>query len=439
MALSLEHVEGSRTGTVDVADLPVHPGEVSEEELEQELLVGEVVPSLLVVRDGRLQIALGGGERSQLGEHAPDLDPVVLVPVHVEGREPEIARACVLPGRREQGRSLCLEPRAEERWGVLRPLQRVLEPLPTLDRVSSNPPVVAHRAREPHLAVQVTRRTREVERCPDVRELGLDPIEPGRAAQPEARVVSVGELDAPLELAALDRTPRVDPVALGHRVRANGLEHVEPRLTRVACLVEDEAGVEKGLERRRDVVPRIGHGLEGIEGRAARKRGEDDPDVTRRGIEQLDTPVDRRLQRTLALGKIRRLAHEERERLAEALRGPLDAEHADTRRGQLDREREPVERPRDASERLDVRAARLEAGQRCLRPGDVEADSGGGRDLVGIGGSELRHLQRGNAVLELRADTQGNAARGKDAERRNRPRGGPRPRGTTARDARGCR
>ena len=162
--------------------------------------------------------------------------------------------------------------------------------------MTPHPPEVAHGAGEPSLALDVTLRMGEVERRADVCELRLDAVEPGSATSPVAGLASVRERDAPLELAALDRTLRVDPVALGHRVRANGLEHVEPRLTRVARLVEDEAGVEEGLERRRDVGPRIGHGLEGVEGRAARERGEDDPDVALRGIEQLDAPVDRRLQ-----------------------------------------------------------------------------------------------------------------------------------------------
>ena len=76
----------------------------------------------------------------------------------------------------------------------------------------------------------------------------------------------------------------------------------------------------------------------------------------------------------MALGKVRRRPSEERQRLAQAIDRPFDAEHPNARGGQLDRERQPVERARYPYDREGVLTRQLEVGRDLGSPFDVEAN-----------------------------------------------------------------
>ena len=120
---------------------------------------------------------------------------------------------------------------------------------------------------------------------------------------------------------------------------------VESRLRPLVRRGAREARIEERVERRRDVGVGIGGRLECLERRAAGKDREHGEHVSGRRVEQLHAPVDGRPQRALPLGEVRRRPGEERERVSEPLRRALDPEHAHARGGELDREREAVERP----------------------------------------------------------------------------------------------
>ena len=166
-------------------------------------------------------------------------------------------------------------------------------------------------------------------------------------------------------------------------------------------------------------VAGVGHRLDRVERRAAGEDGERAEDVRGRLVEEAVAPVDRRAQRALALGKIRRAPREQRQALAEPLGRALGPEHAHSRRGELDREREPVERAADPGDRVGVRIGQLEVGQLGLRPLDVEPDCvavrlGGGLDAE-LGNGEGRY-----AVLPLGHDPERRPAGGEDLERGHR-------------------
>ena len=109
---------------------------------------------------------------------------------------------------------------------------------------------------------------------------------------------------------------------------------------------------------------------------------------------------------------------EQREALAEPLRGAFGAEHPHPGSRELDCERQSVESPADARDGVRVRVRELEVGQ--FRPSalDVEPDGVG----VCVGGrldSELRHAEGRHAVLVLEGEAERDAARGEDPQSRS--------------------
>ena len=177
-----------------------------------------------------------------------------------------------------------------------------------------------------------------------------------------------------------------------------------------ASVVETRPGVQERVEAGRDVRARIRDRLERVERRAAGERREHCEHVRRRRAEQPDAPVDRRAQRALALGQVRRRPREERERFPEPLSRALDTEDPHARRGQLDREREPVERPGDPHDGGRVLRRELELRHRFPRPVDVEPDRRGGGDRVRGRPPRRPAPQRRDPVLALERDVERAAA-----------------------------
>ena len=279
----------------------------------------------------------------------------------------------------------------------------------------------------------------EVERGADVRELGLDAVEPGCAALPESRIVVLGERDAPRELASPHLVPGVVAVQLRRGVRTDRLQHRKARLGSPGHRRADKAGVEQRLERRGDVRPRRCDRLERLEGRATGEHGEHRQHVSRIGIEQPHAPVDGRAERALPLGQVGGRPRQERERLTEPLGRSLDSQDPHARGGELDRERQSVERPGDPGDALGVRLRDLEVRDDLAGALDVEAHRRGGRDRRSLRGGRIGDVERWNAVLVLDGETERDAARGQDLQRRRRVERAPRRRRTRQGGARGCR
>ena len=86
-------------------------------------------------------------------------------------------------------------------------------------------------------------------------------------------------------------------------------------------------------------------------------------------VEQVEAPVERRAQRLLALGPVARAAAEELEPLPEAREQRLRRQQLDAGRGELDRERQPVEPHAELRDRRRVLVRHGEArrdGPRAL-------------------------------------------------------------------------
>ena len=195
------------------------------------------------------------------------------------------------------------------------------------------------------------------ERRAEVVPLDLDVVEElGRDALAGAELRRLGEGDEVVEMAIAGRRLLAGLTKLHRRELADRLEHPEAGLA-PGRLVGDEARVEERLQRRRHVRARIRDGLDRVEGRSTGEDGERAEDVRGRVVEEAVAPVDRRAQRALPLGEVRCAPRQQREALSEPLRGALGAEHPHPRGRELDREREPVERPADPRDGVRVRVA----------------------------------------------------------------------------------
>ena len=133
------------------------------------------------------------------------------------------------------------------------------------------------------------------------------------------------------------------PAVLAHRG-----EHREPG-PRPAVLLAHEAPVDEGAQRLDGVLAAepVGHPLDRIEAEA---RAED-PQAQEQlplGIrEQLGTPVDGRAQRALAFGEVARPADEHGQRVVEPFDERGRRQHAQAGGGELEGERDVVERSAD--------------------------------------------------------------------------------------------
>ena len=289
---------------------------------------------------------------------------------------------------------------------------------PLLDRVSS-PPVLDELAGQLHVPEVVALLEQVVEGGPEVVAFRLQVservrlgIRPPLVVGPPEHVGDVGgEPVLDVHVGAARRE-------LGVRVFANRLQHPEPRLPARARIVGHEASVEQGVERLRHRGAVVGHGLERVERRSAGEDRQHAEDVPGRPVEKLHAPLDRGPEGSLALRQIRRVARQEREPFAEALCRALRAEHADPGGGQLDRERQAVERAADARDRGSVLVRKHELWNGRPRALDVEPDSGDRVDLLDRAGALARRRQGRDPVLVLGPETKRDAARRQDPKRR---------------------
>ena len=119
-----------------------------------------------------------------------------------------------------------------------------------------------------------------------------------------------------------------------------------------------------------------GRGRDGLDGADVRV-GEDRQALEHPllgGLEERVAPVDRGPQRLLALGDVARRAAEELEAAAQAIAQRLRREEAETSRGELDGEREPVEPAADLDDRRRVVVGDREVGPDRARPVDEQLD-----------------------------------------------------------------
>src|SRR6266480_2358159 len=172
---------------------------------------------------------------------------------------------------------------------------------------------------------------------------------------------------------------KVDLLAGGHetleRVFADDLEHREP--PHVRARVDDQALVGQRTEQRKHVVAflAVADGFGGRQRPAANKDGEPAEQPPLSVVEQLVAGVDRGAERAVAFRRILD-GGGQLEPLAEACKQLAGAQDLYASRGQLDRERQRVERSAEGDDVGDVLCRELEVALRSLRAGDEERDSG---------------------------------------------------------------
>ncbi len=135
--------------------------------------------------------------------------------------------------------------------------------------------------------------------------------------------------------------------------------------------------------------------------------------------QQVVAPVDRGGERLLACRRVARAGRQQVRLAFEPLENLSRREQLRSRRGELDRERQPVEPPADAGDLRGAGRVELEARIDRLRPHREEPHRVGLDERlerkVGVGSVERRHR-----VLALGCQPQRGAARGEDPEARGR-------------------
>jgi hypothetical protein len=253
------------------------------------------------------------------------------------------------------------------------------------------------------------------ERRAEVVVLELDPVEPGGVhhALP-VQALALDEREQPVDVPVPHLALVVGRREQLARVLAHRLEHREARLARGRG-ADDQRRVEQLLEGARDVG--VGHdGLERRERGPAAERAEGGEHGARLFVEELDAPVERRTERALPLRKVSRAARKQRQSLSEPVRRALRAKRSHASGGQLERERQSVERAADAGHGGRVRIRQLELGERRARPLRIEAHRAHPADrLCGLL-ARLRHGERRYGVHVLRGDPERRAARDENAD-----------------------
>ena len=237
------------------------------------------------------------------------------------------------------------------------------------------------------------------QRGTDVLMLLGDPAKPLAPAGPLD--LGRGPLDE-VEIVRGVRTPRIALAVLLAQAQAGVLrdrvEHAE-----AGAAVRPDAGEDQALvPQRREEAQRAVAGRHELLGRLDRPAaGEDAEPGEQRllvGIEQRVAPVDRGAQRPLPLGKIAWPVGEKRDPLLEPLEDRLQRKDAGVCRGELDREREPVEAPADREHLATMAAADVQIG---IRGGRAR-----GKQVARVGVGKRRHR-----VLDLGRHAQQLAAR----------------------------
>jgi hypothetical protein len=224
--------------------------------------------------------------------------------------------------------------------GRLRPVRRQhqLVPAAALAEVAAHVPEAAQRPGDAELELRFTRLVSPGERRPQVVVLGLDALDPVGllGAAQDAHLGLLGEVGEVLGVAALEVLGLTTLVQALERVGADGFEHAE-----AVARVADEAVLGERLERE-DVD--VADGVRSGEREAAGEDAQAGERFLTARFEQPVAPVHGGPERAVALGEVARPSREEREPVGQALEQLLGRERAHTRRRQLDREREPVQR-----------------------------------------------------------------------------------------------
>ena len=189
----------------------------------------------------------------------------------------------------------------------------------------------------------------------------------------------------------------------------NGLQHRESGGLAVIGASEQAVVNQLGqrVENRAAEVGRRTHVAEDGEVDAAAEHRADREQPLRRLAQKLVAPRDRGTQRSLTVGDVSVVAHQERQRVVEPLEDRLRRQHPDPRRSQLDRERQAVEPFGDPANRVDVPVGDREARDRggstvreeldglrqgrhwhLLLPCEVQRCAACHQDVHGVGGSE---------------------------------------------------
>ena len=176
---------------------------------------------------------------------------------------------------------------------------------------------------------------------------------------PEAHALGIGTLFKALE-----------------RVLPDDLEHREPWLGACDRLQQALLGQRRQSvdDLEREFVLRIENRFGRFDGACAREHRQAREQRSLVAAEQVVAPVESRAHRALAIGAILRSAGEQPKPPVEPIVQVLRREHAQTRRCQLQRERQTVEPHADLADCRRVLAGEFEVGSRSLSALDKERD-----------------------------------------------------------------
>jgi len=250
----------------------------------------------------------------------------------------------------------------------------VLQPPTPLAQAAAVRPVDAQRTGETELEPALVPGARPLERPQEVRVLVLEPPHPGRGVASQSGGGPLGETRVVLGVAAVERgavAPGGQPL---QRVLADRLEHEQPRLP-VEVALAHEVVLDQLRERVEHAWGRADR-LGRVEREAAHEDGELVEQLLLGLLEQLVAPGDRVAKGALALVGVAAAAREEGQAFAQPFRQPSRRQHGQTRRSQLEREREPVQAAADLADHVRVAGAQAEVGLHRLRALDEQLDCG---------------------------------------------------------------
>ncbi len=313
----------------------------------------------------RVEVFLGDRDAAELGDRAGDLFLVAELSVEVEALLDQSLASRVSPCRNGKMKP-CTRARARSSFGAVHGvLECCVEEAAALAQVALHDPPPARCAGEPHLELGLTSRSRPRQRRAEVGVLLVEDREQGelriRAGEPRHRAL----LDPRQDVLAV---AKAHGLGLARRleqlggVLADRLEHREARLARRPAQRTDEALVDERRERLEHVEPVLAADRLGrLERPAAREDGEPGEERALVLAQQAVAPLERRAQRPLPAREVLRAADEKVERPVETPAHRLRRQELRARRGQLDRERQPVEPRAHLGDRGGVLVVELEA------------------------------------------------------------------------------
>ena len=204
------------------------------------------------------------------------------------------------------------------------------------------------------------------------------------------------------------------------RVLADRLEHAEARLAVRRLLLRSRLFSSSDLEHVETAPSQTASAPRG--GSRRRRRRAARTSACSSLAEQVVAPVDRAAQRLLARGQVARAARQQREPLARAVEHRLRRQQPDARRGQLDRERQPVQSRQISRDRRRVVGVSAKSARTASRPLDEQ------RDRVVLrsaprrpAAAQVGQRQRWHRELVLAGEAQRRAARDEQLRRASAP------------------